>query len=178
MRIISGKYKGRVFNPPLGLPIRPTTDRSKEALFNILSHRYEIEDKECLDLFSGSGGLAYELLSRGAKNVVLVEKDFGCLKFISETLAKLDAQNAKLVKSDVLPFIKSQSQTFDLILADPPYALLGQKEMVKTIFNRLLNQGGLFVLEHDQTNSFEQVEGFQDFRKYGKASFSFFEKPI
>lgn len=175
MRIVSGKYRGRVFDPPSGLPIRPTTDRNREALFNILVHRYDIRNTDCLDLFAGAGGITYELLSRGAQSVISVEQHQGCAAFIQQTLDKLGEVNGKIVKEDVFRFLKRCNSEFDLVFADPPYALDGQEGMVATICEKLLKPSGILILEHDTRMNFEDLPGCIDHRDYGKGSFSFFE---
>ena len=175
MRIISGKYKGRIFDPPPGLPIRPTTDRAREGLFNILSHRYEIEEKKCLDLFSGAGGVTFELLSRGASSVVSVDKNYGCMDFIRQTLRKLGEDENNVIRDDVERFLKVTKGKFDLIFSDPPYALQAQSEMIRTIFEReILNPEGMLVWEHDSHTTFNYLPQHFETREYGKGSFSFF----
>ena len=175
MRIISGKHKGRVFEPPAGLPIRPTTDRAREGLFNILAHRYDIEGADCLDLFAGAGGVSFELLSRGAASVISVDKNYGCIDFIAKTLRKLDEPERNAIRDDVARFLKTTKNKFDLIFSDPPYALLGQVDMIRSVFEKqLLNEGGLLVWEHDAHTSFEHIPQHFETREYGKGAFSFF----
>ncbi|MDC3275147.1 RsmD family RNA methyltransferase, partial [Flavobacteriaceae bacterium] len=119
MRIISGTYKGRRLKAPKNLPVRPTTDMAKEALFNILMHRYDFRDLSVLDLFSGTGNIAYEFCSRGTLSVLAVDKEFRCTKFIESTAAEFNMP-IDVLKSDVFSFLERNTQTFDIIFADPP----------------------------------------------------------
>ena len=177
MRIISGKFKGRVFDPQPGLPIRPTTDRAREGLFNILVHRYDIEDADCLDLFAGAGGVTFELLSRGAASVVSVDKNFRCIDFIQKTIHKLGEDEKNIIRDDVARFLKMTRKKFDLIFADPPYEMTGQTDLIRAVFeNKLLNPEGLLVWEHDSKNSYAQIPQLIETREYGKGAFSFFRE--
>ena len=119
MRIISGKYKGRRLNIPKKLPVRPTTDMAKEALFNILIHRYDFHDFSILDLCSGTGNIAYEFSSRGARNIVAVDKEFRCVKFIEQTASEFE-MSIDAIKSDLFSFFERTPLTFDIIFADHP----------------------------------------------------------
>ena len=103
MRIISGKYKGRRISPPKGLPVRPTTDMSKEALFNVLNNHFNFEGLKVLDLFAGTGNISYEFASRGSSPITSVDGDFGCVKFIKQTANEYDF-NIAATKSDVFKF--------------------------------------------------------------------------
>ena len=121
MRIIGGKFSRRLIKPPKNLPIRPTTDLAKESLFNVLQHKTELHDKSVLYLFSGTGSLTYEFVSRGCASVVSVEKDYKCIQFIQKTLREFEMTNVKVIRSDVFRYIRSTAQKFDIIFADPPY---------------------------------------------------------
>ena len=105
MRIISGKYKGKRLIAPKNLHVRPTTDMAKEALFNILNFQIDFENTVLLDLFSGTGNISYEFLSRGTTNITAVDQHFGCVKFINKTAKELDAE-ITTVKSDVFKYLK------------------------------------------------------------------------
>ena len=122
MRIISGQYKGRRISPPKNLPVRPTTDMSKEALFNVLNNYFDFEGLKILDLFSGTGNISYEFASRGSQNITSVDADFGCIKFIKQTATEFDF-NIAAIKSDIFAFIEKCQSSYDIIFADPPYAL-------------------------------------------------------
>jgi len=177
MRIISGKYKGRRIKAPKKLPVRPTTDMAKEALFNILNNSYYFDDLEVLDLFAGSGNISYEFASRAAKNVVSVDADFGCVKFISTTAKELQL-TIDVIKSDVFKYLEKTVSKFDIVFADPPYDMAIEKlsEIVALTFDRqLLQTDGLLILEHSKHTDLSQLDHFTNKRKYGGSVFSFFE---
>ncbi len=177
MRIISGKYKGRRLNVPKKLPVRPTTDMAKEALFNILIHRYDFQDLSILDLCSGTGNIAYEFSSRGAKNIVAVDKEFRCVKFIEQTASEFE-MSIDAIKSDVFSYLERTPQTFDIIFADPPYAMSTEEfaSIVQFIFERkLLNPDGLLIIEHSKHTNLSNLENFDELKTYGGNCFSFFK---
>src|SRR4051812_11962941 len=129
MRIISGTHKGRAFHPPKNLPVRPTTDFGKEALFNMLNNRIEFKDVKALDLFSGTGSISYELASRGCTDITSVDASYNCCAFIKKTTQKFDFKFIRVVKSEVFKFLKGVSVEFDFIFADPPYELKETNEI-------------------------------------------------
>jgi 16S rRNA (guanine(966)-N(2))-methyltransferase RsmD len=175
MRIVGGKYKGRFFNPGKKFRARPTTDIAKEGLFNILENRYYLEDKKILDLFSGTGSIGYEFASRGCKNVIMVEKNFNHAKFIRQTLENLTINNAKIIKSDSLIFVKNTTEQFDIIFADPPYDFEKVKDIPDTILSsEILKTDGILILEHSKDYDFSRHSHFTELRQYGKVNFSFF----
>ncbi len=177
MRIISGKYKGRRISPPKNLPVRPTTDMSKEALFNVLNNYYEFPPLQVLDLFAGTGNISYEFASRGSNNITSVDGDFGCVKFIKQTATEYDF-NIAAVKSDVMAFIARTSADYDIIFADPPYNLdqLAFDKLVLSIFeNNLLRETGMMVIEHSKYTNLENLPHFSFKKSYGGSIFSFFE---
>ena len=179
MRIISGKYKSRRFQLPKNLRARPTTDMARESLFNILNNKIDWENTSALDLFSGTGSIALELVSRGCPRVVSVESNAKNHAFIQGVKAKLDATELLTIKADVFSFIKTCNQTFDLIFADPPYDLKELESIPGKIFDyELLNDDGVFILEHSKNNTFKEHPLFKEVRKYGAVHFSFFEKSI
>ena len=122
MRIISGTFKARRIMAPKKLPVRPTTDMAKEALFNILNHRYHFHDISVLDLFSGTGNISYEFASRGTESIVAVDQNFHCTKFISQTSEGFDMP-IQVIKADVFGFLEKTKQPQTIIFADPPYEL-------------------------------------------------------
>ena len=140
MRIISGSHKGKKLFAPKKLPVRPTTDRSKEALFNILQHQYDWSSIRVLDLFAGTGNISYEFASRGVNEIFSVDKNSLCIKFIQQTAEKLDLR-IKTIQIDALDYLSSISMNFDIIFADPPYKIdqQGYFKIVNIIFknNRL-----------------------------------------
>jgi 16S rRNA (guanine966-N2)-methyltransferase len=181
MRIIGGEWGGRRLHPPPDMPYtRPTTDLAKEGLFNILQHQLVIGDLKTLDLFGGTGSITYELASRGAKDLTIVEKDTAMYNFIRKTADTLKIQNLKLVKSDAFRFIQDCKSTFDFIFAGPPYALKNIDDLPRLVEEKkLLNPGGWFVLEHTPRNNYEGWPMFAAARNYGTTIFSFFvRRPV
>ena len=177
MRIISGKFKGRRISPPRNLPVRPTTDMSKEALFNVLNNHFNFEGLKVLDLFSGTGNISYEFASRGSNNITSVDGDFGCIKFIKQTATEYDF-NIAAIKSDVLKYIEKCKAKYDIIFADPPYAL-DQKTfetIVLAVFDKnLLEDAGMMIIEHSKYTKLDHLIHFSFKKSYGGSIFSFFE---
>ena len=178
MRIISGKYGGRKINPPANMPhTRPTTDIAKEGLFNILQHRIDFEDAKTLDLFGGTGCISYELASRGAGSLTIVEKDTIMQAFIKKNIELLKIENAKVIQMDVFSYLNTCTETFDFIFAGPPYALNTIDDIPKIIVSKnLIAPEGFFVLEHTPRNDYTSFAGFSFQRNYGTTVFSFFER--
>jgi 16S rRNA (guanine(966)-N(2))-methyltransferase RsmD len=175
MRIVSGKYKSRRFELPGSFKARPTTDFAKENLFNILSNMLDFEDIDALDLFSGTGSIAFEIASRGASEVVAVEKEPAHFAFIVKVKKTLNDNAVKPVRTDALRFIATARRRFDFIFADPPYALRELPEIPDRIFSaNLLTDNGLFVLEHPKQYDFSAHPYFLQHREYGSVNFSFF----
>lgn len=177
MRIISGKFGGRKIHPPHHMPhTRPTTDIAKEGLFNILHTRVAIEGANTLDLFGGTGCISYELASRGAEHLTIVEKDPQMYDFIKKNLDMLGVKNVQMFKMDVFQFLQNCNQKYDIIFAGPPYALSTIDELPKIIVaKKLIDPEGYFVLEHTPRNNYEKFEGYSFQRNYGTTIFSFFE---
>jgi 16S rRNA (guanine966-N2)-methyltransferase len=177
MRIISGKYKGRRISPPKGLPVRPTTDMSKEALFNVLNNHFSFEGLKILDLFAGTGNISYEFASRGSTPITSVDGDFGCVKFIKQVATEFDF-NIAATKSDVFTYLERCKTSYDIIFADPPYALdqATFEKIVSLIFEKeLLNQDGMMVIEHSKYTKLDHMINFSFKKSYGGSIFSFFE---
>lgn len=175
MRIISGKYGRRLIQPPKNLPVRPTTDMAKESLFNILNNKLDFHAKAVLDLFSGTGAISYEFLSRGSFPVTSIELDFQCTQFIKATSAKLEMEYHHIIRSDVFRYLKSCNKKFDVIFADPPYAHTDILDISNLVFsNNLLNENGYLIIEHPREIDFSDQIYFLEHRKYGKVNFSFF----
>lgn len=178
MRIISGKYKGKRLNAPKNLPARPTTDLAKEALFNILNNRYYFEDLSVLDLFAGIGSISFEFASRGAKEVISVDKHFNSVQFVRKTAKALNLP-INALKSDVYSFLDKTTIKFDIIFADPPYEFSREQfeAIIATVFDKnLLNDEGLLIIEHSKRTDLSENSYFSQSKKYGGSSFSFFEK--
>jgi 16S rRNA (guanine966-N2)-methyltransferase len=177
VRIISGKYKGRRIFPPKGLPVRPTTDMSKEALFNVLNNHFSFEGLKILDLFAGTGNISFEFASRGSTPITSVDADFGCVKFIKQVAAEYDF-NIAAIKSDVFTFLEKNKATYDIIFADPPYGL-DQKtfeKVVVTVFEKnTLQDDGMMIIEHSKYTKLDHLTHFSFKKSYGGSIFSFFE---
>jgi len=177
VRIISGKYKGRRIFPPKGLPVRPTTDMSKEALFNVLNNHFSFEGLKILDLFAGTGNISFEFAYRGSTPITSVDADFGCVKFIKQVASEYDF-NIAATKSDVFTFLERNKATYDIIFADPPYAL-DQKtfdKIVLTVFEKnTLQEDGMMVIEHSKYTKLDHLIHFSFKKSYGGSIFSFFE---
>ena len=177
MRVITGKYKGRHFDVPRSFKARPTTDFAKENLFNVLQGYIDFdEEPTALDLFSGTGSITLELLSRGCSRVVSVEADALHYSFIRGFIDKLQDLNAFPVRADVFRFLSKCHEQFDFIFADPPYALPQLEQLPDIILSRqLLREDGLFVLEHGKKQDFSNHPRIVDHRAYGSVNFSFFK---
>jgi 16S rRNA (guanine(966)-N(2))-methyltransferase RsmD len=177
MRIISGKYKGRRISPPKNLPVRPTTDMSKEALFNVLNNHFNFSELKILELFAGTGSISYEFASRGCTPILCVDGDMGCVNFIKKTAKEFDFDITAL-KSDVFKFLEKHKGNYDIIFADPPYGM-EQKEfekIIELIFeNELLDEEGMLVVEHSKYTKLDQMSNFSFQKNYGGSVFSFFE---
>lgn len=176
MRIIGGILKGLRFNPPKNLPVRPTTDLAKEALFNILLNQIEFEDIHVLDLFSGTGNISLEFASRGAGEVVSVDRSIHCVHYLKDMARQHGLTNIKTHKDDVFKYLQLETEQFNLIFADPPYDLNRIPEIAKVIFEKnLLLPGGLLIVEHQSLQNLSNHPAFVEQRTYGHSSFSFFK---
>lgn len=178
MRIISGKYGGRIIKPPGNFKSRPTTDLAREGLFNILSNHFYFDDLEVLDLFAGTGSVGFEFASRGAVRVDMIEKNYQHFKFIRKVIEILQTDNIKVMKADFFKAIKNIHQTYDIVFADPPYDLKEFEKVPELILSKtILKPDGLFILEHPSHYQFNALPGFFDLRIYGSVNFSFFKNP-
>lgn len=176
MRIITGQFKGRHFDIPRTFKARPTTDFAKENIFNVLNGYIDFDGITVLDLFSGTGSISLELISRGCKEVVSVEKDRDHARFIAECMRKIKVESNILIRGDVFRFLKTCHQKFDLIFADPPYALPELGTIPDLIFEyNLLSTDGIFVFEHGKNNDFSNNPYFVEHRSYGSVNFSIFK---
>ena len=180
MRIISGSLGGRKIHPPSKMPYtRPTTDVAKEGLFNILQTRIDFDGAKTLDLFGGTGSISYELASRGAAQLTIVEKDATMYAFIKKNIAALKIENANVLRIDVFSFLTSCNEQYDFIFAGPPYAMNTIDELPKIIVEKnLIAENGFFVLEHTPRNDYEKYKGFSFKRNYGTTVFSFFKPEL
>lgn len=179
MRIIGGKYRGKSIMPPQGYKARPTTDFAKEGLFNILNNEYEMDGLKVLDLFGGTGAITFEFASRGASMVYCVEMLPLHANFIKSQAAKFAMENVTVVRHNVFEFLEICREKFDIIFADPPYALEGLASLPDKVFSKdILHPGAYFILEHPDEYSFESHPYFVKERKYGNVHFSFFENRV
>jgi 16S rRNA (guanine(966)-N(2))-methyltransferase RsmD len=176
MRIVAGTLGGRRFTPPTNIPARPTTDLAREGLFNILNNLIDFEACVALELFGGTGGVSYELVSRGAKAVTLVEQDAGSVAFIKKTAADFRIAAAlNVVRGDVFKFLEHNTRRYDLVFADPPYAL-GKLAQLPELMLACLEPEGIAVLEHDSRHGFDEHPAFLRKKSYGGTVFSFFQE--
>jgi 16S rRNA (guanine966-N2)-methyltransferase len=176
MRIITGKYGGRRIKPPSKMPYtRPTTDVAKEGLFNIIENNIAITGIKTLDIFGGTGSISYELASRGARELTIIEKDPSMHAFIKKTVEDLQIENCQVLKMDVFRFLETTQDKYDFIFAGPPYALKNIDELPVIIREKkLLNAKGWFILEHTPANNYEKEPLFKTSRNYGTTIFSIF----
>lgn len=178
MRIVGGKYKGRVFTPGKTFKARPTTDMAKESLFNILQNSIDFEEIKALDLFAGTGSISYELASHGCTDITAVEINADHIQFIKEVLVKLGEKHVRVVKSNAFVFAARIKEQFDLIFADPPYDHPKFGEVAELVFkNNLLKPGAMFILEHSGLFDYSSHPYFKDLRRYGSVHFSIFKAP-
>lgn len=176
MRIIGGRLKGLRLNPPKNLPVRPTTDLAKEALFNILQNRIDLEGIKVLDLFSGTGNLALEFASRDAESVTAVDRSIHCVNYLKDTARQHSLSQITTFKADVFKYLELETVQYNLIFADPPYDLNRIPELPKLVFDKkLLLPGGLLIVEHQSMQNLSNHPNFVEQRRYGHSSFSFFE---
>lgn len=176
MRIISGTYKGRKLTAPKNLPVRPTTDFAKEALFNILRVRFYFDDLSVLDLYSGTGNISFEFASRGVPDITSVDDHYGCVKYIKKT-SETFSFPITAIQADSIKYLEQSTKKFDIIFADPPYDIPIERlqKLVETVQqNSLLETEGLLILEHTKQYDLSTFPQFVEARKYGSTVFSFF----
>ncbi|MEI7490242.1 MAG: RsmD family RNA methyltransferase [Bacteroidota bacterium] len=177
MRIVSGTYKGRKLHPPGNLPVRPTTDFAREALFNVLNNLIDYESTRVLDLFAGTGAISFEFISRGCKSVTSIDNHPRCVSYIHKTVLELKMMNLFPVKANAMTYAKQALGAWDLVFADPPYDLPQLPTLPELVLSdTLLVPGGLFILEHPKKYDFSKFPGFEQHRNYGEVNFSFFRK--
>ena len=176
MRIIGGRLKGIRINPPANLPVRPTTDMAKEALFNILHNRFDLDECDILDLFCGTGNLTFEFASREARTILAIDQDFGCINWVKQASKQYEFDQVEVRKGDVFKLLKQIKSHYDLIFADPPYHLATIPQIPVIVFEqKLLKPDGLLIVEHQSNMKMDKQPGYTETRKYGNSSFSFFE---
>ncbi len=176
MRIISGIYGGRRLSPPKNITARPTTDFAKESLFNLLNNRMDLEGIDVLDLFAGTGGIGIECVSRGAREVTSVELAHVQQNWIISCCKQLGIRNLSLIRGDVFKFLAACRTKYDLIFADPPYALELLPALPDLILSReILKEDGWLVIEHGKDTDFTTHPRHIETRTYGSVHFSFFQ---
>lgn len=178
MRIIGGMHRGRRFNPPSFFKARPTTDFAKESLFNLINNQIDLENTTALDLFTGTGSISFELMSRGCEYVCSVDINSRYLDFIKKTaeIINPDKKIIHTIKADALKFVAKNTLDYDLIFADPPYDLDEIDKIPVLIFNNPdLKKDALVIIEHSASTDFSKHPNFLSLRKYGKVNFSFFK---
>ncbi|MBQ8704387.1 MAG: 16S rRNA (guanine(966)-N(2))-methyltransferase RsmD [Bacteroidales bacterium] len=179
MRIIAGTLRGRRLDPPQNLPVRPTTDMARESLFNILNNYVDYEDCSVMDLFAGTGAVSLEFVSRGARDVTAIDINAQCTDFIKHTATRFGVGNLHVVRADVFDLLKRANRRFDIVFADPPYALEALASLPDMVFGRgVLTDDGIFILEHPREYSFEEHPHFWQHRAYGKVNFTFFANKL
>lgn len=175
MRIIGGRYKGRIIEPPTGFRARPTTDFARESLMNILNNRYDFESVSLLDLFGGTGAISYEFASRGTEDIDIVETDRRSCEFIGRTLKDLGLERARVHRLDVRDWLKICHKQYDIIFADPPYALRWLSNIPAMVMaSGAVHDSSLIIIEHPKSMDFRNTERFSEHRSYGNVNFSFF----
>jgi 16S rRNA (guanine(966)-N(2))-methyltransferase RsmD len=176
MRIVGGTFGGRRFSPPSRIPARPTTEVAKEGLFNILNNMLDFEGLKTLDLFGGTGSISYELASRGATDLTLVERDLVTIDFIKKTTKELGiTDKLQIIRGDVFKFMKANIEQYNFIFAGPPYALDSIDDLPLLVFEKnMLLPEGIFVLEHTPRNDYQHHPHFLKLKNYGTTVFTFF----
>ena len=179
MRIISGNHKKRQIIAPQNLPVRPTTDLAKESIFNIINNYFFFENIKVLDLFAGTGNITYEFASRGALSIISVDNHPSCTAFIHKIITKLAFDNVHIIQTDVVSFLQSCKQQFNIIFADPPYDWDSFPILPELVFSgTLLSENGFLIIEHPSRINYEKHPKFYEHRKYGKVNFSLFAENL
>lgn len=178
MRIIGGKFRGRLIEPPSGFKARPTTDFARESLMNILNNRYDFTTLSFLDLFGGTGAISYECASRGSEDIDIIETDRRSCEFIRNTLRQFEMKSARVHRMDVRDWLKICHKQYDVIFADPPYDLRWLTEIPDMVLGSgAVNDKSVFILEHPRSLDFKNHKAFLEHRNYGNVNFTFF-KPV
>lgn len=177
MRIISGAYRHIRLRPPKNLPVRPTTDKTKESIFNMLNSYFAFDELTVLDLFSGTGNMTFEFASRGCRYVLAVEHDLRAVRYIRETAKEHGMKHVKTMKADAFRFLERTTESFDIIFADPPYDMHHLENLPAMVFdNDMLKPGGWFMVEHSRIHDFSGFTHFIEERHYGRTRVSVFKK--
>jgi len=162
---------------PKNLPVRPTTDFAKTALFNILTNHFDFESISVLDLFCGTGNISYEFASRGTTNIVCVDENIHCVRFVESTFEKLNVHTVQIVKSDVFKYVTAIDQKFDIVFADPPFELKATDKLPELIFEKdMLNPKGWLVVEHQSKRKLQSEIEPDEVRAYSNCAFSIYKR--
>ncbi len=178
MRIISGFLGGRRFYPKGKFPnVRPTSDKTREAVFNILEHRFDLSKVRFLDLFAGFGGMSYEMASRGCRDITAVESNPRCVAFIRKTASDFGIDDSiRVIPMKVEDFIRMHHQPYDIIFVDPPYRYTGTTALIRNILDKpLLTHGGILIVEHARGSYFEHLPHYAFHKRYGRTLLSVFQ---
>lgn len=179
MRIIAGEFRSRILTAPKSRSTRPTTDRARESLFNVLHNLINFEGIRVVDLYAGSGAFAFEAISRGAKHATLVERDRHAIIAIDANAKSLNVKDCVAVfHSDAIAFLRKQSKQFDLIFADAPYDDEQSRKLLPTLLIERTARNGICIIEHRSTDHIVLPEGSKLLRELnaGEASFTIFQK--
>jgi 16S rRNA (guanine(966)-N(2))-methyltransferase RsmD len=177
VRITGGSLRGRLIRPPANLPIRPTTDFAKSALFNILNNYFDFQTLSVLDLFAGAGSIAFEFASRGTSSITCVDENASCLQFIKKTSQELKISSIQTIRSNVFSFLTNANESFDIVFADPPFDKTETDGLPDLIFEKdILSEQGWLIVEHQSKRQLTSATRPFDVRKYGNCGFSFYKK--
>lgn len=180
MRIISGRYKGRKLKSSSSFDIRPTTDRVKEFIFNVLQDF--TQDKIVADIFSGSGNLGLEALSRGAQKVIFVDSSSASINVLKENIKhlKIPDEQYQIIRQDAITFAKSNPLVVDLFLLDPPFVYPPIQELLDVLFtSKAMTKRSLLVLEHEKSNPIQETSDYYQIikqRTFGRSIISFLKQ--
>jgi len=180
MRVTTGKFKGRTLHTVKDFTVRPATDRVRQTIFNVLTHRMQLDGCRVLDLFAGSGSLGIEALSRGAAHATFVEQDGNAVGCLEANLERLGAEtDATVLHMDALHFLRQSRESYDLIFADPPYAYATTAELPEEIFSRsLLTGNGFLLIEHAAPLHFAPSAAWTTgpVKQFGRTVVTFFKR--
>jgi 16S rRNA (guanine(966)-N(2))-methyltransferase RsmD len=167
MRIIAGNFRGRILESVHDRSVRPTTDRAKQTIFDILANRIDFDRLEVLDLFAGSGSLGLEAISRGVKNVTFIDKSRKSLDVIEKNIATLKCESqCSVYQADVFWYLKNMKRKYDLVFTDPPYKLENIGTLPNAIYDSdILSNGSFIVMEHSRESAIALDERKYDILK-------------
>jgi 16S rRNA (guanine(966)-N(2))-methyltransferase RsmD len=164
MRIIAGEYRGRTLTTVRDLSVRPTTDRAKQSIFDILTNRIDFDGIEVLDLFAGSGSLGLEAISRGARQAIFVDRSPNSLQVLETNIAALGCdEKCSVYQADVFWFLKNTKRSFDIVFVDPPYRLENIADLPGALYaSPVLREGTYVVMEHSKESPVQPSEAMYE----------------